>query len=181
MKTLSFFFLVMMLWSQSYSQKNMSIQASNLNMSKSNINRLVYSSGMVSAANADLILAELEKMAPMDEETLKMWLPANFKRFGIEPTLVSQITIFSARQYADCTVCKKHCKGRCVQDPGADCICMYHSEPNLRMGASEKPLTIIFLSGQTIDEATALELVSNTISSSKRATTVKSSKSNSSE
>jgi len=167
-----------------FSQKGQVTLTSNLNLSKSNINRLIYPANMLTSANAQSLLVELEKINPPDEAGKKMWLAANFKRFGMEPDQIKQIFFFSGRQYADCTSCKKSCKGRCVQDPGADCVCVYTnppSEPNLRMAQTEKPLTIIFLSTGMMEEAAAMELVSSTIASAPRSTTVKSSKSNSSE
>ena len=168
------------LWGTFFSQKNISVQSANLNLSKSNINRVIYPSQLLSAGNAQLLVAELDKTEAMDESTMKTWLAANFKRFGIDSSRVKQITVYSGRKFSDCTVCKQNCKGRCVQDPGADCICMYHSEPNLRVAQPERPLTFIFLSGEIIDEKTALEMMSTTISSG-RVTTVKSGKSNSSD
>ncbi|HUR30656.1 MAG TPA: hypothetical protein VMZ69_04440, partial [Saprospiraceae bacterium] len=89
-----------------------------------------------------------------------------------------QTLVYSFRQYADCSVCKQNCKGRCVQDPGADCICYYHSEPNLRMAQSERTGSMILLSQDTTQEGSDLELLSVSLS---RATTVKSVKSNSSD
>ncbi len=180
MKSILFIFGFLFLWGQVVSQKGQTVQSANLNMSKSNINSLVYPSTILTAANAQLLLIDLEKAGSMDVDRQKTWLASNFKRFGIEPTLVKQISIFTGRQYADCTICKQHCKGRCVQDPGADCVCISHSEPNLRITQSEKPLTIILLFTEAVEETAALELVSNTISSA-RSTTVKSSKSNSSD
>lgn len=132
---------------------------------------------MITLTNVQLLLDELDK-TPMDEAALKMWLAANFKRFGVDPTLVKQTLVYSFRQYADCTVCTQHCKGRCVQDPGADCICYYHSEPNLRMAQSERPGNIILLSQEAPREGSDLELLAVSLS---RATTVKSGKSNSSD
>ena len=167
--------------SQLHSQKNVAVQTSNLNASKSNINRLIYPSTIVTPANAQLILDEMEKLDPMDAERQKTWLASNFKRFGIEPTQVKQITIFPARQYADCTICKQHCTGRCVQDPGADCICFSHSDPNARVITGGKSVNIIYLSTAVVDEATALDHISTAIETPRRVTTVKSSKSNSSE
>jgi hypothetical protein len=181
MKNSYLILLISLLCGHLFSQKNQTVQTANLNLSKSNINRLIYPPLLVSSANAQLILDELEKTDPMDAERQKTWLAANFKRFGIEPALVKQISIFSGRQYADCSICKQHCKGRCVQDPGADCICMYRSEPNLRMASTDKPLTFILLTTDLVEEQAALEMVSSTITSAKRATTVKSGKSNSSD
>ncbi len=180
MKSIFFIFGILLISGHLFSQKNPTIQTSNLNLSKSNINRLIYPSTLVSAANAQLLVDELEKAGQMDAERQKTWLASNFRRFGIEPTLVKQISIFTGRQYADCTICKQHCKGRCVQDPGADCVCVSHSEPNLRIAQTDKPITIILLALEIVEEAAALDQVSNTFTAA-HATTVKSSKSNSSE
>lgn len=163
-----------------FSQKTPVSQAVNLNTSRSNVNRLIYVPGLVTPANAQLMLTELDAMPQMEEVSLKIWVAANFKRFGIDSNQVKQITIYSGREFSDCTICKQNCKGRCVQDPGADCICMYHSEPNLRIAQSERPLAIIFLSHEIVDEAIALDMIATTISSG-RVTKVKSSKSNSSD
>jgi len=163
---------MLFLYGQVVSQKNPSTLASNLNLSKSNINRLIYPSTLVTQANAELLLVDVEKMGPTDPVILKNWLTANFKRFGIESKQVKQISIYTGRQYADCRNCEKNCKGRCVQDPGADCVCISHSEPNVRTAQAERTVTFIFLCTEMIDDATAMDLV---------ATTVKSSKSNSSE
>ncbi len=104
---------------------------SNLNLSKSNIYRLTASSDILTTAQAQAMLADLDTHAPMNEEQLKMWLPANFKRFGISGQLVKKIVILP---------------------PG-----------------TAGPQTAILLLSDPADEANA------------RATTVKSSKSNSSE
>ena len=177
MKKLPIFFLLLLISMHVYSQKNLTVQHANLNLSKSNINRVVYSSGVMTTSNAQLLLDELDK-TPMDEATLKMWLATNFKRFGVDPSVVKQTLVYSFRQYADCTVCSKHCKGRCVQDPGADCICYYHSEPNLRMAQNERPGNIILFTQEAMQVGSDLELLSISLS---RATTVKSGKSNSSD
>ncbi len=104
---------------------------SNLNLSKSNVYRLTASSDILTTAQAQAMLADLDTHAPMNEEQLKMWLPANFKRFGINQQLVKKIVILP---------------------PGA-----------------AGPQTAIILLSDPADEAAA------------RSTTVKSSKSNSSE
>lgn len=142
---------------------------SNLNLSKSNINRLIYPAQLITAANAQLLLADLEKINLPDEAGLKTWLAANFKRFGIQQNQVKQIVIYSSRAFSDCTICKKNCKGRCVQDPGADCVCIHKSEPNLRTTESIKTGRVIYLSLSTVDEAGALDLISNTIQAKKPA------------
>ena len=105
--------------------------AANLNSSKSNIYRLTYPSDLVSPAQAQAILADLDKLGPADEAKLKQWLPANFKRLGIAGDQVKKIVI-------------------------------------LPRGKEMKEIGIIFLT-RPEDEAAAI------------ATTVKSSKSNSSE
>ncbi len=65
----------------------------NLNSSRSNIYRLTYPSDLVSKDQAKAILAELDKMGPMDEAKLKQWLPANFKRFGIAGDRVKKLVV----------------------------------------------------------------------------------------
>ena len=65
----------------------------NLNSSKSNIYRLTYPSDLASAAQVKAILAELDKMGPIDEAKLKQWLPANFKRFGIAGDRIKKLII----------------------------------------------------------------------------------------
>jgi hypothetical protein len=162
-------------------QKNPTIQASNLNLSKSNINKLIYPPNTLTEVKAQALLMELEKNNLPDETAMKTWLAANFKRFGVVPDQIKQIFIFSGRQYEDCTICKKNCTGRCVQDPGSDCVCVSHSEPNLRTVQTGKAVKLIYLSAESMEEATAMELVSDAIVSAKRATTVKSGKSNSSD
>ena len=69
---------------------------SNLNLSKSNIYRLTYHTNIATGPQAAALLAELDKLGPMDVERLKQWLPANFKRFGIEPRLVKKTVILPA-------------------------------------------------------------------------------------
>jgi hypothetical protein len=71
---------------------------SNLNLSKSNIYRLTYHSGILSAAQAAAMLAELDKLGPIDEARLKAWLPANFRRLGIKPELVKKVVILAPGQ-----------------------------------------------------------------------------------
>lgn len=159
MKPMYLLFVIMMVYGQIFSQKNLTVQSANLNLSKSNINRLIYPSTLISQANAQLLVDDLEKAGAMNVERQKTWLASNFKRFGIDSALVKQISIFSGRQYADCTICKKNCKGRCVQDPGADCVCISHSEPNLRLAQPEKLLNFIFLSTEVTDDAAAMEAI----------------------
>jgi hypothetical protein len=69
---------------------------SNLNLSKSNFYKVTYHTNIVTGAQAAAMLAELDKLGRMDVERLKQWLPANFKRFGIEPRLVKKTVILPA-------------------------------------------------------------------------------------
>jgi hypothetical protein len=75
-----------------------SAATSNLNLSKSNIYRLTYDATIVSEAQVKAMLAELDSLGPMDAERLKQWLPANFKRFGIEPRLVKKTLVLPPGQ-----------------------------------------------------------------------------------
>ncbi len=67
--------------------------AVNLNSSRSNVYRVTYDTSVVSPAQASALLVELEKLGPADEAKLKMWLPANFKRLGIEGDRIKKISI----------------------------------------------------------------------------------------
>lgn len=70
--------------------------ASNLNTSRSNIYRVTYDTTVVSPAQAAALLADLEKLGPADEAKLKMWLPANFKRLGIQGDHIKKIVVLPA-------------------------------------------------------------------------------------
>src|SRR5438445_278699 len=72
--------------------------ATNLNSSKSNIYRLVYPADLMSQAQATALLAELDRVGPTDEAGLKKWLPANFRRFGIDGARVNKIDTFLEQQ-----------------------------------------------------------------------------------
>jgi hypothetical protein len=65
----------------------------NLNSSRSNIYRLTYPSDLASPAQVKAILADLDKMGPIDEAKLKQWLPANFKRFGIAGDRIKKLIV----------------------------------------------------------------------------------------
>ena len=65
----------------------------NLNSSRSNIYRLTYPSDLASSAQAKAILADLDKMGPVDEAKLKQWLAANFKRFGIAGERIKKVIV----------------------------------------------------------------------------------------
>jgi len=70
---------------------------SNLNLSKSNINRyvLVYPTELVTAAKAKSMLAALDKSGPLDEARLKQWLAANFRQYGVDGSRVKKIVILA--------------------------------------------------------------------------------------
>jgi hypothetical protein len=70
--------------------------ASNLNLSKSNVNRLTYSTGILSAAQAKAMLDDLDAIGPMDEEQTKMWLEASYRRFRINPDVIKKTLILPA-------------------------------------------------------------------------------------
>ena len=65
----------------------------NLNSSRSNIYRLTYPSDLASPTQVKAILADLDKMGPVDEAKLKQWLPANFKRFGIAGDRIKKVIV----------------------------------------------------------------------------------------
>jgi hypothetical protein len=67
--------------------------SSNLNSSRSNTFRLTYPGDLVNLDQAKAILAELDKMGPVDEAKLKHWLAANFKRFGIASDRVKKVIV----------------------------------------------------------------------------------------
>jgi len=71
---------------------------SNLNLSKSNLYRLTYHANLLTDAQARSMLAELDRLGPMDEARLKQWLPANFRRFGVKPELVRKMVILPPGQ-----------------------------------------------------------------------------------
>jgi hypothetical protein len=65
----------------------------NLNSSRSNIYRLIYSADVMSQAQATAMLAELDKIGPANEGRLKLWLPANFRKHGVQGDKVKSIVI----------------------------------------------------------------------------------------
>jgi hypothetical protein len=65
----------------------------NLNSSRSNIYRLTYPNDLASPAQVKAILADLDKLGPLDEAKLKHWLPANFKRFGIAGERIKKLIV----------------------------------------------------------------------------------------
>jgi len=146
-------------------QKTPAVLTSNLNLSKSNINRLIYPGNLLTPVNAQALLADLDKINPPDEAGLKTWLVANFKRFGVDPGQVKQISIYNGKQFKDCTICKQNCKGRCVKDPGSDCVCMYKSDPNLRVSEQTRTIKIIYFSGSMTEESGLMELLAKAMES----------------
>lgn len=74
--------------------------ASNLNLSKSNINRysLTYPIDLVSQEQVKALLGSLDKLGPATEATLKQWLPANFKRYGVRPDRVKKIVVLPSNR-----------------------------------------------------------------------------------
>jgi hypothetical protein len=67
--------------------------ATNLNSSRSNIYRLTYPGDLVSPTQAKALLAELDKMGPSDEARLKVWMTANFRKFGIQGERVKKVVV----------------------------------------------------------------------------------------
>ena len=74
--------------------------AVNLNTSRSNAYRLTYHATLLGAAQAKAMLAELDKVGPMGEEAAKVWLKANFRRFGIDPQAVKKMVVLPAGKVA---------------------------------------------------------------------------------
>ena len=70
--------------------------ATNLNSSRSNIYRLIYPADIMSQAQATALLAELDKIGPADDARLKQWLPANFKRHGVQGDSIKKIIVLPA-------------------------------------------------------------------------------------
>jgi hypothetical protein len=69
---------------------------SNLNLSKSNINRIVYPADLATKAQVKELHAAVDKLGPAEDGALQQWLRANFKRFGIHPARVKKIVIVPA-------------------------------------------------------------------------------------
>ncbi len=99
----------------------------------------------------------------IDQEKMKMWLTNNFRRFSTGSSEIKQIFVFRLRKHEDCTNCKKFSKSKCIQDPGADCVCISHSEPNLRTTDSSPAGFMVFLYATELTESKALEMSMNVI------------------
>lgn len=169
------------LFSLSSAQKSNSLHTSNLNLSKSNVNRIVYDSNesSLNVRGINELLVQLEKINFQSEGDLKSWLRQNINRFGMNAEDIKSIQVFSFREFGDCTGCKKVCKGRCVQDPGSECVCYYRSEPNLRESnpAGGMLRNYVFLSAKSLSEEDCMDNVLRAIVGAKR-TNLNSSKSN---
>ena len=175
MKTSLLLFVILVLSSSSFAQKDVTGQATNLNASRSNFYRLVYPPDFLTPDDAARMLDELDK-TPMDAEQLKMWLPSNFKRFGLKPARVKQISIYAYTEYPDCNACEKDCSGKCVQDSEGVCVCI--STGSSSDSRDKRPVSVILLLDKVIGDDGTIDLIALTY---KRATTVKSGKSNSSD
>jgi hypothetical protein len=81
--------------------------ATNLNSSRSNIYRVIYDTEAVTPDQASALLGELDKLGPADEAKLKRWLPANFKKHGIQADQIKKIVILPANNACVC-VCLVH-------------------------------------------------------------------------
>ncbi|MGZ5494858.1 MAG: hypothetical protein ACXWHG_14735 [Thermoanaerobaculia bacterium] len=66
-----------------------------LNSSRSNIYRVTYPTDLASKSQVAQMLAALDKLGRTDEAKLKQWLPANFKRYGIDGNRVKKLVIMS--------------------------------------------------------------------------------------
>ena len=75
---------------------SLSWAATNLNSSRSNVYRVTYDTEVMSPAQASALLADLDKLGPADEATLKRWLPANFKKHGVQTDRIKKIVILPA-------------------------------------------------------------------------------------
>lgn len=90
--------------------------AANLNSSKSNIYRVVYSTDGMTSAQAAALGTELDKTPRVDEAAVrkalqKLFIPTNFKKIGIRPG--KPITIILLTDPADWA------QAIAVSDPGA--------------------------------------------------------------
>lgn len=119
--------------------------ASNLNLSKSNINRMAFDNTILTSAQAEDLLAQVDKSTIRDAAQMKQWLASNFKRMGIADEKIKVFDIYYARETSSCENCRKNCKGRCLWEGKEECICFYRSEPNLRQKESIQPMLIVLL------------------------------------
>ncbi len=145
MKTLSCLLLLFFLAGLQASAQKTTTLTSNLNSSKSNINRMIYDNSLITPAQAEKLLADAERAGIRDGEKMKQWLASNFKAMGIPSDKISVLDVYVARESSSCPDCRKTCKGRCVWEGTDECRCYYHSEPNLRRTETPQPLLILAL------------------------------------
>jgi hypothetical protein len=124
---------------------------SNLNLSKSNINRMAYDNILLTSAQGEELLIQAEQAGIRDAGQMKQWLAANFKRMGIADEKIKVFDIYFARETSSCENCRKNCKGRCLWEGKEECICFYKSEPNLRQAQSSQPMLIVLLSDPALE------------------------------
>lgn len=144
--------------------------ATNLNSSRSNIYRMVYPADLVSQAQAAAMLAELDKLGASNEATLKRWLAANFKKFGIQETRVKKVSIFLEQQ-VNCAAAVEACKGKwkgpalnARTEPNAVCFCYEPVTSLTQVGRVNRasPVLILLLSDPTQEpDALAVNLNSS--------------------
>lgn len=130
----------------------------NLNSSKSNIYRVVFDSRLVSQAQGDAMVKELDKLGPVDETQLKQWLAQNFKTFGIDGSRVKEIAIF-LQQRVSCAASADSCKGKWkgpalnARSKGSneDCFCYegITTPAQVRRVDKSSPILIVLLSNPT--------------------------------
>jgi hypothetical protein len=128
--------------------------ATNLNSSRSNIYRMVYPADLMSQPQANTLLAELDKIGPTDEAKLKQWLPANFRRFGVEGAHVKKINIFLEQQISCASAATS--RGNYAKGPK---VCLRYgpiiTPAQVRQVSKESPILILLLS-DSAQEADAL-------------------------
>jgi len=69
------------------------LAATNLNSSRSNIYRVTYPTDLIKEDQVKALLVELDKVGATAEAKLEQWLPANFKRFGVDGERVKKIVV----------------------------------------------------------------------------------------
>jgi hypothetical protein len=68
----------------------------NLNSSRSNSYRVIFSDAVMSKAQAKAMLEEMDKIGPSNEATVKKWLAQNFKRLGVHTGNIKEILFVPA-------------------------------------------------------------------------------------
>lgn len=165
MKHIYFLLTVMLLAGQVVAQTSTPpvSMTSNLNLSKSNINRILYPAAVLTDANAQLLLADLEKQAPMNEADLKAWLMSNFKRFGVDNKIINQISVFTSAPAGDCKTCAKACPGRCIKTSDANCGCLTKPTADYTTAPVEKKVTYILVSTELLEDTRAMGRIATTV------------------